>query len=94
MKKIIWTDVAVEDLQNIHDYIAQDSLYYAEVLCAEIVLRVDQLLSFPKIGRSVPEYKDDLTREIIVNDYRVIYELVGNKINILVIIHGAKLLET
>ena len=93
MKKIIWADAAVEDLDNIHNYIAQDSPFYADALCLEILQAVDQLEKFPKVGRKVPEFNEDKTREIIVNDYRIIYEIKAFSVEILTVIHGARLLK-
>ena len=93
MKKLLWTEPALADLDNIHDYIAQDSPFYADVLCLEIIQGVEKIVGFPKIGRRVPEYNDEHTREIIVSDYRVVYEFAGTKIIILTVIHGSKLLK-
>ena len=31
MVKIIWTELSIEDLKEIHDYIAEDSLRYATI---------------------------------------------------------------
>ena len=93
MKKIIWAEPALADLGNIHDYIAQDSPFYADVVCLEIIQSVEKVADFPKIGRRVPEYDDEHVREMIVSDYRIVYEIIGAKINILTVIHGAKLLR-
>ena len=93
MKKIIWAQTALIDLENLHDYISQDSSFYADVLCSEILQAIDRLEKFPQLGRKVPEYNDDITREIIVNDYRIIYEITIFRVNILTIIHGARLLK-
>jgi plasmid stabilization system protein ParE len=30
MVEITWTDLAIDDLQSIYNYIAKDSVYYAE----------------------------------------------------------------
>ena len=93
MKKIIWAETAIADLENIHNYIAQDSPFYADTLCLEIIQAIDPLEKHPKLGRIVPEFKEENARELIVNDYRIIYEITIFKINILTIIHGAKLLK-
>jgi toxin ParE1/3/4 len=53
MVKLIWTEVAIEDLKSIHDFIAQDSKVYAERLIEKIILRVDQLSDYPQSGRIV-----------------------------------------
>lgn len=93
MKKIVWTKTAIADLDNIHHYIAQDSLFYADTFCLEILQTVEQLEKFPKIGRKVPEWNEDKIRELVVSDYRIIYEIHMLRIEILTVIHGAKLLK-
>ena len=93
MKKIVWTDVAIDDLQNIHAYIARDSETYAQALILEIFNAVERLEPFPKSGRIVPEFKKEDTRELLFGNYRVIYDTAGSTIRRLAVIHGARLLK-
>jgi toxin ParE1/3/4 len=55
--KILWTDPAVEDLRNLHSYIAKDSEVYAGSFVERIILAVEKLTNFPRLGRVVPEAK-------------------------------------
>ncbi|MFH0948630.1 MAG: type II toxin-antitoxin system RelE/ParE family toxin [Elusimicrobiota bacterium] len=48
---------------------------------------------FPKSGRIVPEYKDEILRERIYEGYRIVYRLKGDIIEIVTISHGAMLLD-
>jgi len=57
-----------------------------------ITARTRQICSFPLSGQSVPEYREPAIREIIEGPYRVIYEVVGNDVRVLAVIHGARLL--
>lgn len=91
MTKIVWTDPAIQDLANIHSYISRDSTVYADALLLEIFHFVDKLGQFPQSGRVVPELNDENTREIIVGNYRVIYDIVHSKVRILAVLHGARL---
>jgi|SRR3989338_181255 len=91
MTKIVWTDPAIRDLTNIHSYISRDSSVYADALVLEIFHFVDQLEQFPQSGRVVPELKEENTREIIVGNYRVIYDIAQSKVRILTVLHGARL---
>ena len=93
MKRIFWTDVAVADLQNIRSYISRDSETYAQGLMLEIFNSIEQAKSFPKMGRVVPEFKKEDTREIIVGNYRIIYEITASSLRILTVLHGAQLLR-
>jgi plasmid stabilization system protein ParE len=55
MAKIIWSELALEDLKHIHNYISKDSLIYANRVIEKIILRIEQLEEFPRSGRVVPE---------------------------------------
>jgi len=57
-----------------------------------ITARTGQIGSFPLSGQSVPGYRDPAIREVIEGPYRVIYEVVGNDVRVLAVIHGARLL--
>jgi toxin ParE1/3/4 len=50
------------------------------------------LADFPNMGRSVPEWDQDDLRERIVYSYRLIYRLKGETVEVLAVIHGARLL--
>ncbi len=89
-EKLIWTEPAVNDLQAIFDFISKDSEYYACVFIGEIIGSVEKLTDFPEIGRIVPEYQQNDIREIIVENYRVIYQLEQNRILILTVAHGRR----
>jgi plasmid stabilization system protein ParE len=49
--------------------------------------------SSPKLGRIVPEYNDKNLREKIYGNYRIIYRIKPEVIEIAAICHGARLLE-
>jgi len=90
MSRIVWTEPALSDMEGIHAYIARDSEFYANALLLEIIEAVAGLASFPRMGRFVPELHDDLTREIPVGDYRVVYDVAGDMVRILTVLHGAR----
>ncbi len=91
MAEIIWTRSALRDLKRLHEYIAEDSKYYADRFILKLVSRVDVLSTFPLAGRVVPEKEDDTIRELIEGNYRMFYKIEkGNHIFILRIHHGAK----
>lgn len=93
MVEIVWTELAVEDLRSIHEYISKDSKVYAERVVDKIISRVEQLENFPKSGRVVPEFENDTIREIIQSNYRIIYKISSKQVSIVRIHHSAKLLK-
>jgi len=87
---VIWSSPARDDLKAIHDYIALDSGFYAERVIEKIIERTGILELFPDSGRIVPEIDDNVTREIFVYSYRIIYEVINNAVYILTVIHSAR----
>jgi len=88
--KILWTEPALDDLRNLHGYIAQDSEIYARSFVQRIILAVDRLSDFPKLGREVPEADQETIRELLYQNYRIIYRIKNELIEILTIIHGRR----
>ena len=93
MVEIIWSDLAIEDLKSIHDYISKDSTRYAAEMVERIIQRVDQLENFPNSGRIVPEFDNKLIRELIIDNYRIVYNVDEQFISISRIHHSSKLIS-
>jgi len=88
--KLIWTDPSIEDLRSIRDYIARDSEHYAADLVEQVILSVERLLQFPRLGRVVPEAQDENIRELLYRNYRIMYRILGKRIEILTVVHGSR----
>jgi plasmid stabilization system protein ParE len=88
--RIKWTDPAVESLRHLHGYIAQDSEIYARSFVRRIVLAVENLKNFPRLGRVVPEADQDTVRELLYHNYRIIYRIKGEVIEVVTVIHGQR----
>ncbi len=72
MAEIVWTSNALKDLNEIGEYIAQDSPKYAERTVNKLYHKVEILTAYPKAGRIVPEVGNEQIRELIVGNYRII----------------------
>jgi len=90
--KIIWSPFAHRRINEIADYIASDSLLAAEKWVNSIYDSVKRLEDFPKSGRVVPEVGKQYIREIFWGNYRIIYRIGKEAINILTVRHGEQLL--
>ena len=90
--QIVWTETALEDLHDLVRYIAADDPATAQRFGERIIGQIESLIGFPRIGRKVPEYQDDLIRELILTPYRLIYELDDDQsiISVLRVWHGAR----
>jgi toxin ParE1/3/4 len=94
MVKIVWNNLAIEDLTEIEEFIAQDSISYAIITVEKIHDRVSVLQNFPKSGRIVPEFENAVIRELIEGNYRIVYWLKNKReIIILRVHHAARLLK-
>lgn len=93
MNEIIWSSQALSNLQAIKEYISHDSENYAQSFVERIFSEVERVSLFPSSGRKVPEANLDFVREIFVNDYRVVYSIIENKVNVITIHHGARKLK-
>jgi toxin ParE1/3/4 len=88
--KIEWTDEATRQLDQAHDYIAlSNSEEVAERVTMQIVTTIQQLASFPMLGRSG---RAPGTRELVVSNTPFIaaYTFDHDRIEILAIYHGAR----
>lgn len=90
---VAWTEVAKADLRNIHEFIAHESKFYAKKVVQDIVEKTDVLDSHRFIGRVVAEFKDESIREISMYAYRIIYQLLDEKVFVLTIVHKRQKLK-
>ena len=87
--RVAWTRVALSQLDQIQDYIAQDSPIAAYRVAADLTTRTDRQLSAnPMSGRNG---RARGTRELIFADmpYVVVYR-VGAEVEIVAVIHSAR----
>ena len=92
MVEVRWTDQAAEDVQSIRDFIGRSSPRYALLVAERLVGAVERLEALPHSGRMVPEFNDDRLREVIWGNYRIIYQLLDDTVEVLTIYHGARIL--
>jgi addiction module RelE/StbE family toxin len=94
MVKIVWTEVSIADLNEIYEYISEDSVRYANLTINRIYQRAQVLSGNPLIGRMVPEINEKQVREILIENYRIIYRLKGtHQLDILRVFHTSRLLR-
>lgn len=93
MVEIRWTLQAADDLQSITEYIAADSTHYASLFAIDVVAAVERLAAFPYSGKLVPELEQTNIREILLGNYRIIYRVCDDRVDILAVYHGARLLN-
>ncbi len=70
---------ALDDLEAVVREIAKDNPERAESFGYELVGKTDRLENFPRSGNVVPEFGDDLIRELHLKPYRIIYQIFDNR---------------
>jgi addiction module RelE/StbE family toxin len=90
--KIIWSPLALERVEEIAKYIAQDKPMAAENWIENIFAKVGQLRNAPETGRIVPETNKTECRELLYGNYRIIYRIEMKQISVLTVRHGMQIL--
>ena len=93
MVEIEWSSQASQDLESIVEFISKDSPQYARLFVADIFHLLDRIATFPNSGRIVPESGNPTIREVILGSYRVMFRVGKEKIGLITIHHGARLLD-
>jgi plasmid stabilization system protein ParE len=91
--KIYWTKESRLNIQEIEDFISLDNPNAAIKFTDKLISLVEALIDFPNKGRIVPELSIDQIREILHKNYRIVYLIKKNSIDILTVFEGHKLLD-
>lgn len=96
MGEIRWTEKASNHLQSIHDYIARDSKIYATRFVKSLIKATGKLEAMPYCGRIVPELESYGFREVIYQNYRIVYRIIESSkdVEIVGVVHGAREIKT
>jgi toxin ParE1/3/4 len=90
--KVNWTQKGRQRLQQPYDYISTDQPDNALNYVDKITRRVELLAMQPRSGKVVEKYQRDDIREIYEGDYRIIYRILVERIDILTVRHSSRLL--
>ncbi|PNU20156.1 plasmid stabilization protein [Geothermobacter hydrogeniphilus] len=83
MAEIVWTDPALDELEEIADYIALDNLPASKSLVQAVFDKVARLENYPESGRFPSELKGLNYREVVVSPCRIFYRIEGEQVFIL-----------
>jgi len=85
MAKVIWTEKAIERIEEICAFIGLDSKVNATKFALELFEKEELILNHRKIGKIVPEYEAKEYRQIIHGNYRLVYQIIEKEIFILTV---------
>jgi addiction module RelE/StbE family toxin len=89
---VVWADQAFDRLAEIRDYIARDDPEAADRHIDKLIARGDSLSEFPNLGRRLPELPRADLRELVEGNYRIVYRVREEAIQILTVFEGHRLL--
>jgi plasmid stabilization system protein ParE len=72
-RRVVWTETAWSDLEQVVTHIAKDSSHYAAAFTREARDASRSLSRFSNRGRVVPEFNNPTLREVFVRSYRLLY---------------------
>lgn len=94
MVEVKWTNQSIDDINNIAEFIAKDTVKYAQLQVESFFETCKILEKFPNAGRIVPEVGKENIRELIVGSYRIIYNISNqHRIDILTVYHSYRMLK-
>ena len=96
MKKVVlvrWTENAIRNLEAIKEFISHDSSKRAGQWVNELFSAGEDLATFTRRGRIVPEFNKENLRELIIENYRLVYRVKTNQIEILTVFEGHRQLR-
>ena len=91
--KILWTEHATICLIEIEDYIALDDPVAAQRWVENLIQRTKVLVEQPYMGRKLSEMPQGPLRELIEGNYRIVYRVVGETVEVLTVFERHRLLR-
>jgi toxin ParE1/3/4 len=83
MAEIIWTSPALDDLNDIAEYIALSNVDAAKKLTLKVFDKISSLEVHPESGKRPLELSNLHYREVNVNPCRIFYKVDNDKVYIL-----------
>jgi len=94
--RVVWSEAAVRDLEDIVSFVARDSALDADRLLARLEARASSLVTHPGRGRLVPEllrFGLKTWPELVVRPHRVVYRIAGRTVVVLAVFDARRDLE-
>ena len=92
MARLIWTVKASRDFDAVCAYLDANSPGYTRTFARGVSALAEDAARQPFFGAEVEKYGREDIRERLFDSFRVIYRVRGNEVEILTVVHAAKLL--
>ena len=90
--RVVWTRQAFQRLAEIEDFIARENPRAVEKNTERRIARTGSLAVHPQLGRVVPEVPGGNLRELVEGNYRIVYRVRGDILEVLTVFEGHHLL--
>jgi toxin ParE1/3/4 len=78
------------DILEIASFMRRDRPTAARRWTQELAERLDVLRTWPRSGRVVPEWDDPEVREVIFRNYRALYRIASDRVEVFLVIDGRR----
>lgn len=91
--KLFWTKEALIRLKEIEEYISNDNPFVAIEFVNKLISLAETIIDNPEKGRVVLELSLENIRELLYRNYRIVYLVKKNSIDILTVFESHQLLK-
>lgn len=89
MGRYLLSSLADADMLAMWEYIAQHSVAAADRMTDRFTAAFERIAQFPESGEQYEHPRGEL-RRVVVPPYLVFYQIVGDEVNIIRVLHGAR----
>jgi plasmid stabilization system protein ParE len=86
-RRVVWALRARRALDEAIGYVAAEAPETAAALLARVLDAAASLAELSERGQMVPEMGDPTLRELLVRPYRLLYEVAGDQVQIVGLLH-------
>ena len=90
MARLVWTEPALQDLEQIADYIALDDEAAARRLVKKVFEQAELLEDFPEMCPQPHDLPDTAYRHLVINPLRVFYRIQDDLVYIVYVMRHEK----
>lgn len=94
MARLIWTESALSDLNEIAEYVALENPLAARALVQRVFSAVERLERHPSSGKAPGELKGTRYREVVCGPCRVFYRHSKGEVHILYVMRSERELRS
>ena len=89
-RAVVWSWRARSDARLALEFIRKESPQAARRFAQALVAAAQSLAEFSKRGREVPELANPDVRELLLSRYRLVYEVLPDRVAVVRIIHASR----